>query len=201
MLDLRFHEKPEWFSMSLGSQAEREAKAALGRQTRTSLNIYTGGLTRGLLGWATFPWDLEASPDLDGVVLLHSSLPGNPEGPFNLGMTGVHEVGHWLGLFHTFQGGCTAPGDDVDDTPFEAEPGYQCPRGRDSCPNQAGVDAIENYMNYSDDACMTGFSGGQVRRMRDMAGVYRTALLEASVADARAKVSLGALREVRRAAE
>jgi hypothetical protein len=170
------HDNRTWFNLAYKSKDERDLKTSVGKETSTSLNLYTAKLRNGLLGWATFPMDLAGAPEMDGVVILHTSLPGSNDAPFNLGMTAVHEVGHWVGLFHTFQGGCVAPGDSVDDTPYEASSASACPVGRRSCPTETKDDPIHNYMDYSDDSCMNEFTPGQIARMQDILAVYRTDL-------------------------
>ena len=124
------------------------------------------------LGIATFPWDYARHSSIDGVRVNYGSLPDGSIQNFNLGGTATHEVGHWLGLYHPFQNGCTPPGDEVADTPAEAGPASGCPDGQDTCP-AAGNDPVHNFMDYSDDSCYNQFTPGQAARMESMWTAYR----------------------------
>ncbi len=163
-----------WFTGCYGG-GEMKMKNALAYDVPNTLNIYSCSPRNGILGYSYLPATFPEADKHHGVVVLHSSLPGGSAVPYNLGDTATHEVGHYLGLDHTFANGCSAPGDSVADTPYEASAAFGCPGGRDTC-SSAGLDPIENFMDYTDDACMDRFSSGQAARMQAQVATYKPSL-------------------------
>lgn len=172
-----------WFGMGIDTPAEREAKAALHRERPDVLNFYTIGRNHAVqpYAWATFPWDYyNGNPSNDGVVCPFMLLPGEKSQPeFNAGDIGVHEVGHWLGLYHTHEGGCTGS-DFVEDTPEHAEQQLndgivgQCPpENTNTCPGLPGFDPIHNFMQSTSDTCKYEFTLEQSARMDANYRLYR----------------------------
>lgn len=140
------------------------------------LNIWVCDLVGGDLGYASFPADLAARPDEDGVVIDYEAFgdTGTADAPFDLGRTGTHEIGHWLNLRHIwgdddFAGSPLMPcegSDLVDDTPNQEDRTTGCPSfPQVSCMNGPNGDLYVNYMDYVDDDCMVMFTQGQATRM------------------------------------
>ena len=130
--------------------------------SRYYLNLWVGNML-GLLGYSSAPGS-DASKD--GVVINTTAFGTvNVNGPYNMGRTAVHEVGHWLGLKHIW--GDTYCGDDgIDDTPKQGNFTSGCPGGfRSSCTNGTLGDMYMNYMDFTDDACINLFTTGQKEKM------------------------------------
>jgi hypothetical protein len=160
-----------WFQATYGEDLVFKQKLRQGGWS--SLNIYALQPLDQSLGWSHYPWDAAQDLDQDGVIVHQQVLPGGSFQAYNQGKTLVHEVGHWLGLFHTFEGGCGG-GDLVSDTPPQNAPTFGCPEvAPNSCPESEGVDAIFNFMDYSDDVCLSEFSAGQAQRVREIFDTYR----------------------------
>lgn len=132
----------------------------------------------GTLGYSSYP---DGPPEEDGFVVLHDAFGtmGTAQAPQNLGRTASHELGHWLGMYHTFQDGCgtdvCTTGDLVCDTPPVAAPHFGCPASANTCSNDAPDvnDLVDNYMDYTNDACKSMLTAGQRDRAQNMLQLFR----------------------------
>ncbi|MEZ4773472.1 MAG: M43 family zinc metalloprotease [Bacteroidia bacterium] len=143
--------------------------------TTDYLNIWVCNLGMGILGYAQFPG---GPAETDGVVIGYQYFGriGNVTAPFNKGRTSTHEVGHWLNLRHIWGDGPCDVDDFVEDTPPTDKPNHGCASGHYSC---GALSMVQNFMDYTDDACMNLFTRGQSERMRTLfaPGGYRRTLL------------------------
>ncbi|WP_018476298.1 M43 family zinc metalloprotease [Pontibacter roseus] len=135
------------------------------------LNIWICNLANDELGYSSSPGAL---PERDGVVLHYRSVGTAPFNKsawsYNLGRTATHEVGHWLGLKHIWGLGMTCnDSDDIDDTPNQLNETVGCPEGAvTSCRNGPNGNMWQNYMDYTNDACMNLFTRGQAIYMQSV---------------------------------
>ncbi|MBL7814646.1 MAG: T9SS type A sorting domain-containing protein [Saprospiraceae bacterium] len=158
-------------SWSSNDDMKRPAKDGVAAWDATRyLNIWVCNLGSGSLGYSSFPG---APLSLDGVVIDYRYFGTvNTRAPFHLGRTTTHEVGHWLNLFHIW--GDTQCGDDhVDDTPVHHGANFGCPifpSYNSTCGNNI-IEMPMNFMDYTNDACMSMFTQGQKARMRSLFAV------------------------------
>ena len=171
------HENDDWFNFEVDENASQGFdEAQMRSQTYTDpthyYNIWSvitnanpdGSIT---IGWNYFPFNSAEGSHWQGTTINYTGIWG-----------GIlpHEAGHYFGLFHTFQGGCTG-GDDVDDTPAMASDAiYSCDQTQDSCPDMEGLDPVTNFMNYSN--CQNTFTPGQAERGYFITETYHPGLLE-----------------------
>ncbi|KAF3801805.1 Extracellular metalloprotease [Colletotrichum gloeosporioides] len=178
---LRSAHRVEGFSSSFLARIKEKAEA-LRQGGYDELNIYfeTGMMTNtgSATGICSFPvedpWNTGINGTswytYDGCHVSVGTMPGGPGVPWdpedNKGKTATHEVGHWFGLFHVFDGfDCNGEGDYIDDTPATQVATVGCPVEQDSCPDQPGLDPIHNYMDYSKHDCLSEFTPLQEERM------------------------------------
>lgn len=149
------------------------------------LNIWVCNLSGDNLGYSQYPG---GPANTDGVVLDYVTIgraPANPfPGPYDLGRTGTHEVGHWLGLQHNWgpnDAGCD-DSDDIEDTPNQDDATTGCPSGTVvSCNNSPLGDMYQNYLDYTNDACMNLFTRGQAEYMQSVLSTSRQSILTTAV--------------------
>ncbi|KAG8167517.1 hypothetical protein KVR01_003206 [Diaporthe batatas] len=195
LAETRWVVNEDFASVNKGDDHENVVKQALRKGTYADLNLfYIAYLTVGIgnqgTGWSTWPWGsgdwapnstfqpTEFDKSIDGCFISSTTTPnGTNSWGFNQGKIAVHEAGHWLGLYHVFQGGCSGPGDYVNDTYPQGSDtftiGGVCDNVGTGCLFGKDPPNYKNHMDYSDDQCRVEFTKGQEARMRSMFNEFR----------------------------
>ena len=143
------------------------------------LNIYSAELAGGAgfvtCGYTWWPTNYGEGHYRQGISIDYRCIAGGSYGDD----TATHEIGHYFGLYHTFQTDCSAPDDAVADTPRNhSDYLHGCNSSQDSCPDDPGNDPVSNYMNYSSVGCTHNFTLGQKDRMDAIIESYHPSLLD-----------------------
>lgn len=189
------HDGINRINSALTSDARDNVKALSYWDSNKYLNVWVvksinAGFSAGqgiVLGYAQFPWDRNSKPTTDGVVVRSDQIGTVGFSQFTQGgRTLTHEIGHWLGLYHTFQGGCVGgtsnncalQGDQVCDTPPVSTSSSGCATNQNSCNNDVPdlPDMVSNYMDYSDGNCMNTYTVGQKNRAYSALLNYRNTI-------------------------
>ncbi|MEM3062514.1 MAG: M43 family zinc metalloprotease [Nitrososphaerota archaeon] len=202
-VEIKFAPLNEQTSTSLSILDRNIKEASPPVEPKRYLNVWVVDLNNGLLGYAQFPW--ENKPGTDGVVIAKGTFGRNPSyTTFNLNKTLTHEIGHWLGLYHTFQETISYEGGNFDyrdgtpeekaeefrgdcvaDTPPQKDPTYgnpfndpsNWPMSKPYDEDKAYYHMFMNFMDYTDDIALFQFTRDQVLKIRQMIHIYRPGIL------------------------
>jgi len=156
-----------WANAQFDSNAEQDMKENLAIDPSHVLNIYTCVLGYAG-GYSRWPWDYPENNYMHGCVIDYTTIVDGGDEYQDLGDVCVHEVGHYMGLLHTFENCNTTAGDSISDTPpqeIPTDPNANCSTIIDYCEGYTGSQLANNYMDYSADLCKDRFTTGQIARM------------------------------------